>query len=232
MGLPRGRLVGAQVETDAPDFDLPTIYAGTEIASGGFAWAVPSAPGLAKFGLITESDPRGCFRHFAEKHLNGVGLNGDVQYKIIAQGPAAKTAQGAVLLLGEAAGQVKTTTGGGISYGLLCAEIAASIIDLQLEKEGDGGIDLEEYDRAWKKALQKEIQVGLFARKIWAHLSDSQIETAFQAARDDGIIPLVQKTGNFDWHSDLILALLRQASLSKILSGLGKAFLPFREPLS
>ncbi|MBN2409310.1 MAG: NAD(P)/FAD-dependent oxidoreductase [Candidatus Aminicenantes bacterium] len=236
LGVPRGRLVGAQVELEAPDVDIPAIYAGTEIAAGGFAWAVPTAPGKAKFGLITESDPRGCFHMFADKHLGGSygsGFNGNVQYKIIAQGPAIRTSGRAVISLGEAAGQVKTTTGGGISYGLHCAEIAASVIGELLRHEGAvKERDLQEYDRAWRKALQKEIQLGLFARKIWSRLSDAHIESAFRVAQEDGLIPLVQNHGDFDWHSGLIMAFLRQASLSKILSGAGKAFLPFRDSRS
>jgi len=232
LGVPRGRMVGAQVELEAPDADLPTIYAGTEIAAGGFAWGVPTAPGRAKFGLITESDPRGCFHMFAARHIEGVygsGLNGDVQYKIIAQGPAIRTSGRSVIALGEAAGQVKTTTGGGISYGLHCAEIAASIIGAGLRRGSAGEIDLREYDRAWRKALLKEIQLGLFARKIWSRLSDAHIESAFRVAQEDGLIPLVQNHGDFDWHSGLIMAFLRQASLSKILGGMGKAFLPFSD---
>ncbi|MBM3296757.1 MAG: NAD(P)/FAD-dependent oxidoreductase [Candidatus Aminicenantes bacterium] len=227
LGVPRGRLVGAQVEIEAPEIELPTMFAGTDIAAGGFAWAVPTAPGRAKFGLITESDPRGCFHVFADKHLGGLagsGLNGDVQYKIIAQGPALRTCSGAVITLGEAAGQVKTTTGGGVSYGLHCAEIAASVIDERLRGDGGDKIDLQEYDRAWRKVLQREIQLGLFARKIWSRLSDTHIESAFRVAQEDGLIPLVQDHGDFDWHSGLITAFLRQASLAKILAGVGKAF--------
>jgi len=41
----------------------------------------------------------------------------------------------------------------------------------------------------------------------------------FQIAQNDGVIPLIREKGNFDWHSELILALMRRMPLFKILMG-------------
>ncbi len=235
LGIPGSRLFGAQLEAPHEGDGFPTIYAGTDIAPGGFAWAVPSADGKVKFGLITEQNPRKSFGRFMARHFPGrlspADLDG-VQFKAIAQGLASRIFGPAVISLGEAAGQVKTTTGGGIGYGVHCADIASRVIAEILKSGRPEAGGLAEYERQCRKVLHREIQVGLFARRVWSQLSDAHIEMIFRIAQDDGIIPLVQEKGNFDWQSDLILALMRKASLFKIMTGMGKAFLPSKISLS
>ena len=69
LGSPKHHLHGAQVEVEAEKEGIPTIFAGNDIAAGGFAWAVPSRPGMIKYGLITEGDAKASFQAFAGKHL-------------------------------------------------------------------------------------------------------------------------------------------------------------------
>jgi len=119
--------------------------------------------------------------------------------------------------LGEAAGQVKTTTGGGIYFGLLCSEIAARVVLSRFEKGDFQAAALSEYERLWKKAIKKEILLGYYARKIYGKMNNAQIEKIFQIARNDGIIPLMREKGNFDWHSNLILEVMKRIAWKKII---------------
>ena len=72
--------------------------------------------------------------------------------------------------------------------------------------------------RRREKEIQKEILVGYYARKMCGMLSDMQIESMFQLAKSDGVLPLIKERGNFDWHSDLILALAKKAPVRSIQS--------------
>jgi geranylgeranyl reductase family protein len=235
LGIPRGRLFAAQLEAPGNGDGFPTIYTGTDFAPGGFAWAVPSGEGKVKYGLVTGKNPKHSFGRFMARHfkdyLNPSELQ-SVQYKAIAQGMASPIFGPGVISLGEAAGQVKTTTGGGIGYGVHCAEIASLMIAGILKSGRPTIVGLADYQRQCRKTLHKEIRVGLFARRVWSQLDDADIERIFRIAQDDGIIPLIQEKGDFDWQSDLILALLRKASLFKILGGVGKAFLPAKMSFS
>ncbi|MCJ7587897.1 MAG: hypothetical protein MUQ00_08380, partial [Candidatus Aminicenantes bacterium] len=56
--------------------------------------------------------------------------------------------------------------------------------------------------------------IGEAARRILAGLSDARLERLFDLARNDGMIPIVREKGNFDWHSDLILSLVKRLPLS------------------
>ena len=222
LGSPKHHVHGAQVEIETESATIPTIYAGTDIAAGGFAWAVPSRPGMVKYGLITEGDARASFQAFAAKHLgreSGCFDGRQVQFKAIAQGLTSRTFGRRVLAVGEAAGQVKTTTGGGVAFGLRCAEIAADVAARKISCGDFSDSALAEYEKLWKKELRTEILLGFYARRIWSKLNDAHIERVFQFARMDGVIPIIREKGEFDRHGELILALLRRFSLFGILDG-------------
>jgi digeranylgeranylglycerophospholipid reductase len=219
LGHPRDFLHGVQAELDLGPVDHTHVFLGKSIATGAFAWLVPIGPDMVRIGLITEADPEGCFRRLVEKHFPSrmAYLNKKrVQFKPIAQGLTSRTYGERILVLGEAAGQVKTTTGGGIYFGLLCSEIASKVIFKAMESGDFSKSNLEEYEKSWKKAIQREIRVGYYARKVCAKLSDRQIEKIFRFIQSDGFIPLVQERGNFDWHSDLLMLLLKRIPFLQI----------------
>jgi flavin-dependent dehydrogenase len=78
-----------------------------------------------------------------------------------------------------------------------------------------GPHSLAEYERRWRKALEKEIVVGYYTRKLCARLSDGQIEGLFHLARTDGIVPIIRERADFEWHSGLIFALLQRLSFMR-----------------
>ena len=83
------------------------------------------------------------------------------------------------MVVGDAAGQVKPTSGGGIYYGLLCADIAADTLHRALQ-EGDFSAGmLSRYERKWKKRLGRELKIGYWARRMFERLSDGQIDRIF-----------------------------------------------------
>ena len=219
LGHPKGFLNGVQVELRATDVDCPSVFVGKHIALGAFAWAVPISKETIKIGMMVEKNPKLRFIRFMKKYFPDKMRDLDsnqIKFKTIAQGLVSPTYNERVLAVGEAASQVKTTTGGGIYFGLICSEIASRLL-LQRFEEGCFTADaLAEYEKLWKKAIQREISMGYYARRICTKLKDTQIEKIFQIAQSDGIIPLIKEKGDFDWHSELILALIKRLPLLKI----------------
>lgn len=219
LSSPRDFLKGAQVECEFPGADMTTLFFGRDVAPGAFAWSVPSGRGRVRIGLLTQRDPKDCLCRLLERHFGGVRVRAEqsgIRTKPIAQGLLAKTFGDRILAVGEAAGQTKTTTGGGISYGLSCADVAADVIRGCFDRSSFGPADLAAYERRWKSLLQKEILVGQYTRRMCARLSDGRIESLFQLARTDGIVPIIRNTADFDWHSGLIFALLQRLSFMRL----------------
>jgi digeranylgeranylglycerophospholipid reductase len=216
LGYPKDYLYGIQSEIETDIFDSTHILVGNSITSGAFAWVVPLNGKKVRAGLVTEANPKICFHNLInrlnlkkEQNLN----KNHIQFRAIAQGLVSKTYGERILSVGEAAGQVKTTSGGGIYYGLLCAELASEVILKSFRQGSFSAKVFAEYEKLWRKALQREILVGYYARKLCGKLTDPQMEKIFQIARSDGIIPLIKDKGNFDWHSELVLALIKRIPL-------------------
>lgn len=221
LGYTKEFLNGAQVELENGLVECPRILVGKNTAPGGFAWVVPVSRNKIRAGLITRKDPKAHIMKLIKKYFPEEAdrvQESSIRSKSIAQGLLAKTYGDRVLVVGEAASQVKTTTGGGIFFGLLCSDIASEVIIEKLYKGSFSMQELAEYEQIWKKAIQKEILVGYYTRKMCGMLSDCQIESMFQLAKSDGILPLIKKKGNFDWHSDLILDLAKKAPVQSIQS--------------
>jgi digeranylgeranylglycerophospholipid reductase len=224
LGVPEVFLQSAQLETPFPEVGDVQVRFGRGVAPAGFAWLVPLQRGgqsFARIGLITESRSRERFATFFGALGAQVGADLDrippPRLKILPLGPIAKTFSDRVLAVGDAAGLVKPTTGGGIYYGLLSGTLAAEVLADGLRKNRLGVTALRRYESSWRQRLGREIRVGLAFRRIAARLSDESIDSLIELARVNGIVPLLQKHASFNWHGRAAIALLSHPSFRKIV---------------
>ena len=133
--------------------------------------------------------------------------------------PLARTYSERLMVVGSAAGQVKPTTGGGIYYGLLCADIAADNLHRALKNDALSAKNLASYEKAWKRKLGRELKVGYWARKFYELLSDAQIDRIFGIIESNGIVEALLKDDDlsFDWHGRAVLRLIGHEALSKVI---------------
>ena len=122
-----------------------------------------------------------------------------------------------VLAVGDAAGLVKPTTGGGIYYGLLSGEFAAETLDDALKADDLSDTRLRTYETRWRERLGAEIRIGLAFRMLASRLNDRAIDSMIELARIDGIVPMLRQTADFNWHRQSALALLRHAQFRRVL---------------
>ena len=64
----------------------------------------------------------------------------------------------ALLAIGDAAGLVKPTTGGGIHYSIVSAALAADVADRALSGRSARPSALSAYERAWRAELDREFE--------------------------------------------------------------------------
>jgi flavin-dependent dehydrogenase len=132
-----------------------------------------------------------------------------VRRKGIAQAPLGRCVTERIIAAGEAAGHVKTTTGGGIYYGMMSAQLAAEVV-VQAFRKGDfSSGQLANFERYWRSAFGHELLVGYFARRVAARFSDAQIEVLFQAAQTSDFLHRLNGRLNFDWHQKALLMTMR-----------------------
>jgi digeranylgeranylglycerophospholipid reductase len=222
LGRIKDFLVGAQVEIEAKNVNEFEIYFGQEIAPGAFAWLVPTAANKAYVGLLATSQAK---LHL-QKFLNNLFSQGriasrevEIRQKAVPVGTLARSYGDRILVIGDAAGQVKPTTGGGIYFGHLGAQIAAEVLDEALSSDNLTAGQLSRYQKQWKAKMGKELHRGHWARWAYTKLGDRQIEGIFDVVDSSGIAEDLSSSSNlsFDWHSGLILAILKRSSAYPLL---------------
>jgi digeranylgeranylglycerophospholipid reductase len=223
LGMPRLLLHSAQVELPARQLGPVEVHFGRGVAPRGFAWAVPvqrERP-YARIGVMCD---RGAGRHFSEiaSQLSARwGLEpADIpqpRQKILPLGPIERTYSDRVLALGDAAGLVKPTTGGGIYYSLVSADIGAETLIDALGRNELQAAGLAVYERRWRKRLGSELRWQLLLRRIAHRLGDEDIDALFELARTDGIMPIVRRTAAFNHHREFITALFKHPPARRLL---------------
>lgn len=132
------------------------LYFSKRYAQGLFGWHVPYSNGLVEIGLgISPSsriDSRSAFRRFIgsgdlDEMIEGARMISG-HASIIPLAPRRRTVIGNVALVGDAAGQVKATTGGGIVFGCLSAKL---LCDSIVKSDGKAR-NVARYERMWRAA--------------------------------------------------------------------------------
>lgn len=229
LGKAGDSVMGGQAEV-ASGVEEVEVYFGREVAPGFFGWLVPTSPGRALVGLLSRHHPE----FYLQKLLSSLEAEGKIVsagtkpgYRGILLKPPARTYGDRWLVVGGAAGQVKPTTGGGIYYGLLCADIAVATLHQALGRGDLSAKSLAGYEKGWRKRLGRELRTGYWARKLYEHMSDAQIDRAFDIIKSSGIDDALLKTEevSFDWHGEVILRLVGHQLLARAI---GVAKIPFR----
>lgn len=84
-----------------------------------------------------------------------------------------------LLLIGDSACQVKPWSGGGVIYGLKCAEIAVQTLKEAFEQNDFSERFLSRYEKQWKKTVGKQIKFGMIYRNLYRKTSNSKIDLTF-----------------------------------------------------
>lgn len=187
--LPKNLLKAVQVKVGASFIkDTVELWFGSDTAPGLFAWVVPENEETARVGLMTYLNPNKFLENFLKRRFEKCKVftrTGDV----IRYGLIKKSVANNVLLVGDAACQVKPFSAGGLVYGKICAEIAGKACVKALEKNDfSEKFFLESYEKEWKKRLGFSIQQGLFMKKIFSKIQDKPF--AFALIKNLGISKL------------------------------------------
>lgn len=234
LGQVREYAHGAQTEVPVRDLDEVEVYSGTDIAPGFFAWLVPSGSAGAKIGLLSRNNPRLYMNRLLGRLERdgriGIGDH-EIRYGIVPLRPLARTYGERLLVIGDAAGQVKPTTGGGIFFGLLCAKLAVQTIGEAMKASDFSAKKLSVYQKRWHKLLRRELSIDYWAHRFYGSLGNRQIEHIFNIIERHGIHESILTSPDitFDWHGRVILDALKHRSLQRSLEKLGFAPAPLHD---
>ena len=230
----------AEMPFPGGDPEQVEIYLGNTLSPGLFGWWVPDGSGRARVGVgvrpgtgKTALEYYGALcRQIERQYHRPVPPPVEMVVAGIPIGLVPRTSGDRVMLVGDAAAQVKPLSGGGIFTGMRCAEIAAEVAHGALEKGDLGAASLQEYDRAWKGELGEELDRALYLRRIFLRLSDPEMERLLEVLSERELLGSLVAFGDIDFPTIAARKLLAQSpSLLRLFPKALSAWLRRREEL-
>jgi digeranylgeranylglycerophospholipid reductase len=234
LGRPKKIIKGIQLEVDSIDLDRLSIYWGRKYSNGFFGWAIPLLDGRTRIGVMTEGNSQEALANTLSEFTyctKSCTNTGRPKMRGIGFGTIHKSYSDRIIVVGEAAGQIKTTTGGGIYFGLIAAEIGSEVITKAFKKASFEARTLAEYEKKWKKMLGWEITFGEYFHKFYSKLDDRSLDELFVAAKEDALLSFIAKNGKFDWHRKTIIQIMRSPNLRRVLFNGFMRLAKTKEPL-
>ena len=219
-----GTVEGVQTEVElSTDTSIIEVYFSNALVPKGFLWVVPISKNRARVGLVTPEKGMKILKEALNKDFLKERIKerepAKIRMKLLPRGPIPETYGNGLLVVGEAAGQLKATTYGGIYYGLLCGECAVetALTALSLKRSTKNVLSI--YQTQWENRIGEELREGARWRSLFESMSDEQMILAADIIGGDGIFNKVKSVVKFDWHKDLIglgLSYLKRHGLSVV----------------
>jgi len=213
-----GVLQSAQYEVYAPwiERDVIEVAFDSQRYPGFFAWIIPTAQGTGKVGVAG----RGINAASAlQSYIDGKGkcsIVRKVYAPIWVNGPIEDFAPDGVVTVGDAAGQSKPTTAGGI-YTCGMGGVLAGRAIVQAAKKKEGKI-LAQYQKDWMSMFGSEFEKMLLARKLLERLDNKAIDDLFSAVPQERLEEA--SGGDFDFHSAALAKILGAKSAARMAKAL------------
>jgi flavin-dependent dehydrogenase len=199
------------------DPDSPEVFFGRDLAPGFFAWLMPVGRDRARIGVCV--DPR-VARHAPVWYLERLIATHPALRDRVATATVEEKVAGRIVLVGlrrpvnvegfliagDAAGQVKATSGGGIYYAMIAGQLAGEIAPRYV---GGDRQATAEYERRWRRRFGREVAFTAFGRRAINHLSDADLDMLLGVlAENPQLRQSVERAGDTQFQSRLFFPLI------------------------
>ena len=223
MGRPKEMMIGFQAEVlgyKGTDRWLE-MYSGSEIAPGLFAWVIPSGFGSHRIGIWSTPDRLNgrsveqCYDDLLVHPLWKDRFQGIEEIARfcgpIPSGMVKKTVGNRIMLLGDAAGMAKPTTGGGIGPGFkqikgILQPLSKAITDDELSEKNLKKITTKHF-QSMKKDQDK---ARMLRNLLVSDVGDKELDKHFENFARPDVLELINEVGDIEKPVPLGLALLKK----------------------
>jgi len=210
-------LQGGQYLVCGGSFEKSTVevYVDPKFAPGFFYWVIPLSTDMAKIGI--GGTAINTFERIDEIAMKrGAVPIRKMAAPVVCSGVLKKLVDGRTAKAGDAAGMAKPTTGGGIFTGGYGGLLAGRAL-VSAAKSGRPA-ELAKFESSWRERFGNEFRIQLYSRRIFAKMSNEQLDDLFGTIRNSEIPRIISEEGDFDLHS---IAIAKAFGFSKSLSAVG-----------
>jgi geranylgeranyl reductase family protein len=223
MGKPKELMIGFQTEVvgyEGRDRWLE-MYSGSSIAPGFFAWVIPSGFGTHRIGLWSTADRlngrsiESCYQDLMDHPLwkeRFAGTSEIARYcGPVPSGMVKKPVKNRVMLLGDAAGMAKPTTGGGLGPGFHQIQCILTPLVKAIQANQLDEAKLKTITKQPWNAMKKEQERARTLRNLLvSDCSDAVLDKHFINFAHPDTLTLINAIGDIEKPVPLGMALLKQ----------------------
>jgi flavin-dependent dehydrogenase len=223
MGRPKEMMIGFQAEVLGYDGNERWLdmYSGSEIAPGFFAWVIPSGFGSHRIGVWSTPERlkgRSVEQCYEDLMNHPLWKSRFQNIKEIARfcgpipsGMVKKTVRDRVMLLGDAAGMAKPTTGGGIGPGFKQISGILEPLDAAIKSDNLSEKQLTKITSKHFKAMKKDQEKARKLRNLLvSDVLDGELDLHFDNFAKPEVLKLINEIGDIEKPVPLGLALLKK----------------------
>ena len=180
---------------------------------GFFSWVIPTENNRGKVGVAGMGINAAATLDDIITRMGGGSTLRKIFAPIWVKGPVKNFVQGRTVVVGDAAGQSKPTTAGGIYTcgmgGILAGKAISSFLKTGEKRH------LATYQKEWTSRFGREFEKQIIARNILEDLDNKAINSLFKSVTPK-IIKEIEEKDNFDFHVSAIVRLLGAGRLLKM----------------
>ena len=222
MGRPKEMMIGFQADVSGltGKDNWLEMYTGKDFAPGFFAWVIPTGNNTHRVGMWArpqDLDGRSveeCYESLISHDLwkkRFAGMNEIARYcGPVPCGTIRKPFKDRVMVIGDAAGMAKPTTGGGIGPGFRQIEAIIDKLSVAIKKDKLSSSDLEKICKPFK-AFRKEQDRARALRDLLVTIpDDDELDSHFEMFNRPEILDLINSVGDIEHPVPLGMTLLRK----------------------
>lgn len=184
------------------DSNMVGLFFSDRVAYRFFGWSCPYSSTRIEIGIGISNRAKlnstAAFNKFLHSGMLNAILEGAEKLNgyasIIPLTSRKYTVKDNVMLVGDAAGQVKATTGGGIIFGVSCAKVLANVIKDNVTK----GRPLNAYEKEWRKKYGVDLKMHSFLHNYYSNLKVSNFEVFLKLSKMLGAEKFFSEYGDMD----------------------------------
>ena len=230
-----------KIEEDNNQMSFVDLYAYGDLFPG-FIWQIPVSENIFRIGLFSNYDYKR-----QNEILNDFLMN-EFQYenyeiiekykgKIPIYSKDNKLFKNRALIIGDAASQIKPTTGGGLLIGFEAVKMAKKAIVNALDSEDFNSLNLEKetyddnkilqdclksYQEDFEERFIKEFSYQFKVQKTLCTLSDDDLDYFFEKLKEKEADKLISEYGDMDNQSILVKEFLKRGLVLSLLPAIHK----------
>lgn len=220
-GLPTPQRIVKAIEAEVENLhdtesDIVDVYLGNSYAPGFYAWLIPRKDGKAKVGLGAKTgNPKELLERLirkqpaASRKLRSAKILSSTFHSITLGGPVTHPYSNGFLAVGDAASQVKPTTGGGVIMGLTCAQAAAKVASEALDSNDSSSQFLKKYGNLCRKLLGFDMKIMFGMRSTLDSISDQRLDHAIALCTKLGLDKTLQNVEDIDFQGKTLVQALQ-----------------------